>query len=275
MDVAIDVGGTNVRIAASPSAAQPNLEDISKFSVTNDYTRDIEALIRKIEDLTCGASISGIGCCFPGPINEAQTSIAAAPNLSDWVGRPLVDDLRKAFNCRVELENDAACAALGEAVYGAGKSQDFVFLIWGTGFGGAAVIQTSSGVKVQPMEPGHIILEWEHGRLCGCGQTGCAEAHLGGANIARYLGKTANALSAEEWLPLEEMMAHALMTIVAVRPVPLIVFGGGVAINQRDRIAAIGNVVRRRLRIFPPPIIQITDHGDNTGLIGGFALLTR
>lgn len=272
MYIAIDIGGTNIRVGGSPSVENPVIGDLRKFDIRNDYVQDLDMIIQQVKSLA-GRSVDGIGCCFAGPLNEAKDSILASPNLSSWIGKPFVDDLKKAFHCSVMLENDAACAALGEATYGYGAGKSFLFLIWGTGFGGAAVKRTDDITKIQAMEPGHIILGWDSDRECGCGQLGCAEAYLGGANILKYLGKPANELTEVEWETLDEYMAHAIINILAVRFEPLIIFGGGIAINQRERLPRIAKLVEQRIRIFPPPAIHVTDLGDDTGLLGCFALL--
>ena len=275
MYIAIDIGGTNVRITSSKSIEQPFLGDSRRFGVRNDYGEVLRLIVQGISDLAGNQPIMGIGCCFAGTLNQSKDTILAAPNISDWVGRPLAQDLKSEFHCKVVMENDAACAALGEAVYGLGKERDFLFLIWGTGVGGAAVTHTASGIQVEPMEPGHSILVWENGRQCGCGQTGCAETYLGGANVEKYLGKTTAALTDEEWTPLQEYMAHTIINALTMQFKPLIVFGGGVAINQWTRLARVEDMVRSRIKIYPAPSIRVTRYGDDAGLLGCLALLAR
>lgn len=275
MYFAVDIGGTNIRIALAQSLDTPTFTAITKFQVENDYSRDMQVIARAIHDMRQGQPIHGIGCCFAGPISTAKDIILGSPNVPDWIGKPFVHDLSRAFSCDVLLENDAACAALGEATYGQGRNRDFLFLIWGTGFGGTVVTQTEDGIQVRPMEAGHTILDWNSTRICGCGQAGCAEAYLGGVNIRKYLGKSAEILTEEEWEAVYGQMAHAIINVLATNYKPLIIFGGGIACHQKDRFAHIENTLQQRFKIYPMPTLQITEHDDNIGLLGCLALFAR
>lgn len=276
MYIAIDIGGTNIRVATAETLGTPSFAEIRKFQVENDYDRDLMLIARSVRDMVRRRPIDGIGCCFAGPISEERTAILGSPNIPDWIGKPFVNDLSHEFGCEVLLENDAACAALGEAVYGQGKKRDFLFLIWGTGFGGTSVTQTGDDIELRPMEAGHTILEWNSERICGCGQVGCAEAYLGGVNIQKYGGKSAEDLTEKEWEPIYEHMAHAVINVLATNYKPFIIFGGGIAVNQKHRLANnIEQVLRQRIKIFPAPTLLITEHADSIGLLGCLALFSR
>lgn len=275
MYIAIDIGGSHIRTATSINISNPRIDSVHRFETQNNYDRDIQQIVQHIHSLAGNEQIEGIGCCFAGPISAAKDTILASPNLSDWIGKSFLQDLKSAFACRVELENDAACAALGEATYGLGKGRDFLFLIWGTGFGGAAVRHVQERIEVEPMEPGHSIVIWENGRECGCGQTGCLEAYVGGSNIAKYFGKPARDLTEVEWDLTYGHLAHGIIDTITIRHTSLVVFGGGIAIHQRRRFSKIEEIVRSRIKIYSAPTIQVTNFGDDVGLLGGFALLTQ
>jgi glucokinase len=87
----------------------------------------------------------------------------------------------------VHIENDANCAALAEARFGAGKEfKDFLFVIWGTGVGGGIILnhRLFHGPGGGAGEIGHLSIDYE-GAACNCGGTGCIESYIG----QRYLSQ--------------------------------------------------------------------------------------
>lgn len=273
MYIALDLGGTQIRIAASETKDTPSLNTVRKFSIKNKYQDDLQAIISTINELRNGKDIAGIGCGFPGVISEDKKSIVRAPNLSDWIGKSFSLDLERAFKCRVWMENDQTIAALGEATYGYGKDKGFVYITWGTGFAGAKVTQSNGQIQVRQFEAGHQILEWENGKLCGCGQKGCAEAYIGGGNIEKYYQKDPHYLTNEEWDEVFNHLANTLLNVIVFNPTTLIVLGGGIAIHKKENLEEIKVKVQERLRIFSMPEIQVTSLDDNVGLYGAFILI--
>ena len=80
------------------------------------------------------------------------------------------------------LENDARLALLGESAFGAARAaQDVVMITLGSGIGGAALLngrllQSKHGLA--GTIGGHLPVVLD-GRLCSCGNRGCAEAEAG------------------------------------------------------------------------------------------------
>ena len=86
--------------------------------------------------------------------------------------------LEKKLNLPVFINNDANCAALGEAVAGEGKDvQNMVMVTLGTGIGGGIIINkkiyTGGG---EAGEIGHMCIDAD-GKKCACGSVGCWERY--------------------------------------------------------------------------------------------------
>jgi glucokinase len=86
----------------------------------------------------------------------------------------------------VHVDNDANCAALGEAWFGAGREYNsFVGLTLGTGVGSGIIInrKVHTGDHGFGGEFGHVSIDY-NGPLCGCGNRGCVEAYIGNSYLS-------------------------------------------------------------------------------------------
>ncbi|OGK24202.1 hypothetical protein A3A46_01880 [Candidatus Roizmanbacteria bacterium RIFCSPLOWO2_01_FULL_37_13] len=189
MYLGIDIGGTNIRIGAFEKSNPSELKGVSNFEVSQDFNLAIKNIIAQIKKSTQGKKIYGIGVGAPGLINRKEGHIEKSANLPKWQKKPIGKILEKEFNTEVKVENDVAVAATGKALYGHGKSvSKFIYLIWGTGFGGAVVEKINGKLKITSIEPGHQILDW-NGIDCACGQKGCLEPYIGGRATEKHYGK--------------------------------------------------------------------------------------
>ena len=87
--------------------------------------------------------------------------------------------LKKEFNCEILLQNDAKCAAIAEKKFGSLKEfDDSLFLILGTGVGGAVFLQGELLIpkRYSAFEVGHMVIE-KNGEKCNCGRNGCFEVY--------------------------------------------------------------------------------------------------
>lgn len=89
---------------------------------------------------------------------------------------------------RTIVTNDANAATIGEMIYGNAKGmKDFVMVTLGTGLGSGFV---SNGEMIYGHdgfagELGHIIVERNNGRECGCGRRGCLETYVSATGLKR------------------------------------------------------------------------------------------
>lgn len=179
----IDLGGTN--IAAGITDEQGNI--IAKYSAKTNADRSFEAIVKDIAETAYKAieaaglsinDISALGLGTPSCINPRTGLLVNANNLN-WRNVPLFDEMKKHFNIPLYIQNDAACAALGEAVKGAANEYDNVVMVTlGTGVGGGVILNKKifNGCDSMGAEIGHTKLVY-NGRPCTCGQKGCFEAY--------------------------------------------------------------------------------------------------
>jgi polyphosphate glucokinase len=133
--LAIDIGGTHVKLMLSPHSEE------RKFKSGPDLTPG--EMVAKIKTLTKDWKYDVISMGYPGLAGHNRP-VAEPHNLgSGWIGF----DFEQAFNHPVKLINDAAMQALGS--YTGGR---MLFVGLGTGLGSAMIVD---GI-LEPMELGHL-----------------------------------------------------------------------------------------------------------------------
>jgi len=189
--IGVDLGGTNLRIAAVGSDGKL----LEKLTLGAEVSRGREFVITEmcqaIETLRAkyhgSAQLLGIGIGVPGFIDMAAGMVMESPNLPDWKSFPVRDEIEKRLNTTVILENDANSAAMGEKWLGAGRQFDHMAMYTlGTGVGGGLVFNGSlwHGMTGMAGELGHFTV-YADGHPCGCGGQGCLEQYASATAVVR------------------------------------------------------------------------------------------
>ena len=166
MIACIDIGGTAIKVGISDEFG--NL--IHKDSL--DVYHEKEALLKHLSDWIKKASdsylIDGVAMSIPGAVDSKTGLVggsSAIPCIHE-VNWKL--ELGKLTNLPISIENDANCAALAEAFNGAGeKLNDLLFLVCGTGIGGAIVKdgKIHHGKHFHGGEFGYMLMEEDDGEF--------------------------------------------------------------------------------------------------------------
>ena len=225
----------------------------------------------------------GIGT--PGAISP-RSGLLKNSNTVCMNGQPLKSDLENLLGRKIEIQNDANCFAMAEALHGAGRGKKLVFgVIMGTGCGGGLVHNGEVIVGRQAIagEWGHMSIAPD-GPLCYCGQRGCVETYISGGGLeARYAEKFGIKKSfreiekdfyAGERKAVGSMKTYfrnfgrALANLIAVLDPDIVVLGGGV--SNFDALYSEG-VAQVAKFIFSDsletPIVK-NQLGDSAGVIG-------
>jgi len=179
--IGVDLGGTNLRIAAVDS----NGKTLEKISTSTEVSRGrtlvidemCAAIQQTVTKLRGAGELAGIGIGVPGIIEMHTGMLRESPNLPGWHDYPVRDEIERRLGTTVVLENDANAAALGEKWLGAGATiEDMCMLTLGTGVGGGVVLngRVWHGMTGMAGELGHMNVDPE-GPPCNCGSRGCLE----------------------------------------------------------------------------------------------------
>jgi glucokinase len=230
--LAADVGGTRIKIGLVSDAniiARAVLEARSKEGLAQLLPRLAEGFKRLLNDAgislgACGALSMGYPSILDpasGRIMDAYGKFSDAPatDLSAWAN--------EVFGLQFYIENDARVALLGEWSRGAGKGcNNFVAVILGTGLGTAALVagHLLRGTHGQMGVLGGHMTVRSDGRLCSCGNRGCAEAEASTATLAAivrdqpgYIDSRISELSQIDYADLFRLAAAGDMCALRVR----------------------------------------------------------
>jgi Transcriptional regulator/sugar kinase len=244
------------------------------------------------------SDIHSIGAGVPGPLNNKAGMVYGPPNMKGWDRVPLGPRLTVLTGIPVHVENDAKALGWAEYLFGAGKGcRNMVSINLGTGVGGAVIIDGELFIGKDGMagEIGHIPIERD-GRLCPCGNRGCAEAYISpSAIVSRFRSKvaegwTTNLLGRGEAITSSDIFAAAeegdpLSKYIVMRTGKSLGALAAIIMNfiNPDRIIVAGSLLQYgsalldamrnecRARCFGPNIsvdILPASLGSNAGVIG-------
>ena len=134
----IDIGGTMIKAGVFEKGKVTGMQ-----SVPTEALLGGKAVIEKAAELVRSMpSCSAIGISTAGQVDmKTGNIIYANDNFPGYTGARVRSVFERKFGVSVAVENDVNAAAVGEGKYGAGrKRKDFLMLTYGTGIGGAIVL---------------------------------------------------------------------------------------------------------------------------------------
>ena len=180
MKIGIDVGGSHVGLGLVNDKGQIICKKEKDYlrtekDMSSMVISTIKELLNQIfDEQKC--TIESIGIAFPGTVSNGV--VVKADNLG-IANLEIVEILKKDFRFPIFLQNDAKCAAIAEKEYGSLKQyEDSIFLIIGTGVGGAVFLDNKllKPKRYSGFEIGHMVIK-ENGIKCNCGRNGCFECY--------------------------------------------------------------------------------------------------
>lgn len=195
--IGVDLGGTNIAVGV----ISEDMKIIGRGKVKTKCPRPAEEIFDDIAlavDMAvkdAGISmdeVSSVGVGTPGSVNKSNGYIEFANNLG-FNNVPAKEMLEARIGKKVYLDNDANCAALGEAIAGVGKGVgNFVAVTLGTGVGSGIIVNGKivSGVNYAGGEMGHTVI-MVNGKQCNCGRKGCWEQY---ASATALISQTKEAM---------------------------------------------------------------------------------
>lgn len=261
VSLGIDIGGTSAKIGIVDKENRVIAETkvVTGVKKAEEIIENIaKAALQLMEEHNISMEQCGkVGVGVPGLVDKKEGMVLYSNNLQ-WENVKLAEEFKKYLPLPVSIANDADCAALGEAVAGAGRGvQNLVMLTLGTGVGGGVILngQLFTGSILGGIELGHMVIH-EKGELCTCGRRGCLEAYASATAMRReakkVYGTSLEPLEIFEKANANDEKAKAIVhnyiqdlgtgviNLVNVFRPERIIFGGG--------IAAQGEVILKPIR---------------------------
>ncbi len=182
--IGVDLGGTNIAVGVINEKYEIIARAGAKTNMPRPAKEIFSDIVKCVKDAAAKADIAmsdikSIGIGTPGSCDKKNGIILYANNL-DFNNVPAVKMINDEIpGVTVYIENDANCAALGEALAGSGMGKNsFVAITLGTGVGGGVILdgKVLSGCNDAGGELGHITIKFD-GEPCNCGRVGCWERY--------------------------------------------------------------------------------------------------
>ena len=300
----VDIGATNIRCGVT-TAGRDRVATLTRPTpqgpTVGAFTDGVETTVTETLD-SAGvrpSQVAAAGIASLGPLDAADGLIRQPANLdSDISGIPVRRTVEAQLpGVPVQLCNDAVAGVVAE--YCADTAENLVYVTISSGIGAGVVVDGHilRGEDGNAAEVGHLTLDPDSGRPCGCGGDGHWEAFAGGENVPEYAAQIAaekgfddtllagectaatvfeadgeDPLATETVERIGDWNAQGMATLVHMFAPGRVVVGGAVARNNRQRVLG---PIRNRIDSYlmgSAPEIRLTAFGDEVSLRGALAL---
>ncbi|MCI9147865.1 MAG: ROK family protein [Hungatella sp.] len=278
---ALDIGGTSIKSGIW------NGQELTEVK-----ERDTEAkkgashvVEQVLEILRSYSPFDGVGISTAGQVNSVEGYIRYAnENIPGYTGTRLRDIVESGFGVPAAIENDVNAAALGEAVWGAGRSyEDFLCLTYGTGVGGAVIIgkKIYSGSMFSAGEFGGMVV---HPESCRAGEPfcGCYEKYASATALVEEAKKYDKSLTngrqifarfqepqvhliVDRWI---DEIVHGLVTVIHIFNPSCVILGGGIMEQPYILKQVREKTAERIMDSFRNVELKTAALGNRAGLMG-------
>ena len=284
--VAIDIGGTNTRVALADE--ELNIIERKQFA-TDSENPDVTLgkIAEVIKSFDC--DIVGAGMSCPGPLDLINGKILTPPNLKgQWHNLKVAEEVSKLINKPVYLENDANLAGLAEAVVGEGKDYNYVqFFTVSTGLGAGFVINKEiyHGAHGFGNEVANCVMMKDgpsHGSIIPGGieaissgtaitsravKAGLDVKHAGEVND---LAKAGNEVAKQIMDDAKEYLANFIGVVYGYADPEIVILGGSVALKIDGFVEEVEALAKERVYEIMKPYVKVRKStlNEDSGLIG-------
>lgn len=295
--IGVDAGPRTIKCVLSNLSGQ--LKDRAVVSIDPPLTNEtfltllkdsVKKILQKVRN---PEKVIGIGVAMHGVVDfETGTSLVAP--ILQLKNIPIKEELERALNFEVKVENDARAMALGESWFGQhGQISSMVAVNIGSGVGAGVVVDGKlyHGATDLAGEIGHMTIDM-NGEICECGNRGCLEAYASAPSIVKRANRkmpNKEIISSEEIYQsavngnqdcieiLEEtgkILGIGLTNLIHIINPELIILGGGVSNAEKFILPAIQKTIEEK-GLTPrakDTEVLISKLGDDATALGAVAL---
>jgi len=247
MKLAIDLGGTNIRIGQVENGKIISKKTIACLSSGTE--EQVLAQLFGLIESEVNKDVSGIGIGVPSVVDHVKGIVYNVANIPSWKEVPLKSILQDKFSVPVFVNNDSNCFALGEKLYGEGKQyENMVGVTLGTGLGAGIIIDNNlyCGNNTGAGEIGllpYLDLDFEH--YCSSYFFSHYYNTKGKDVYIRALNKEQNAIKI--WDEYGKHLGELVKAILYTYDPSAVIFGGSIS----NAFPFFINSLRNKVREFP------------------------
>lgn len=283
----IDIGGTTIKVATYSDS----LNDVREYPT--EANKGANNLIEKIKDIIAKENdLKAIGISTAGQVNSKEGYIIYAnENMPGYTGTRWKELLENEFGIPVFVENDVNAAALGEGNYGSAKdANDFICLTYGTGIGGAIVLngEVYHGVSGSAGEFGSLLIH-SNDHISGEPYSGGYEKYasttalvkkaleedptlINGRMIFSRINEEKVQKIITEWA---KEISFGLVSLIHIFNPELVVLGGGI-MEQEFLFNKVVELTRKEIMTSYQNVkIRKASLGNKAGLYGALTLVQK
>ena len=285
----LDIGGTSIK---SGIFTNGSLHELQENDTNSSYGGEY-VITRAKEIIKSYGKVDAIGISTAGQVDFSQGMIRYAnKNIPGYTGMRIKEIMEKEFAVPAIVENDVNSAAIGEAHYGAGVGyQDFICLTYGTGVGGAIVLNGDiyRGSTFSAGEMGAMIVHPEDRNAAEDMYSGCYEKYASTTALVRKAMCLDESLNTgrkifeafdrkevktvvDEWIG---EIAYGLTSLIHIMNPSCVILGGGVMEQDYILDRVKDKVMSNIMDSYKSVIIVKTDLGNKAGMYGAAALVTK
>lgn len=264
MFLLLDIGGTHIRVSVSEDGQ--NLGDVTKIETPIDFDQAMDLIKDAAFELSKNTPFTKVVAGVRA-LDVDKKKLKPQPHFPLWVGKPLHQRLEQIFCCQVFIENDAALAGLGEALYGGGKGYNIVaYITVSTGVGGVRVVNGKIDPSVMGFEPGNQIINAED-------VNGYLESYVSGEALKRLYDQKAEEITEPSiWDKTARLLAIGLNNTIVHWSPDVVILGGSVM--KKISLDKIQTYLKQYLRVYTNiPQLKMASLADYAGLYGALAYI--
>lgn len=273
MNIVIDMGGTNTRVAFSDN--NRDFYKIERFPTPKSQ----DEMHKKISEIIGGSTdkIEKILLGVAGLVDYKNKVAINAPYIR-WINHMTASDLTGIDGHDIKLFNDAELSGIAEAhqPYST-KYENVAYITISTGVGGTIIRNKKAATHCFNYEPGHIVIDKStqdtdpSDNIVGSFESLCS----GTGFYKKYNVQPENCSDLEIWRKYGIDLADGLYTLTLLWQPEAIVLGGSMTKQWNSFHASM----MQRYTSYPPyyklPEIIKSNLDDMNGLLGGLKLLSQ
>jgi predicted NBD/HSP70 family sugar kinase len=288
---AIDIGGSNVRVAVADSRGRLLREDRQATTAGGGgpiVKQVAELLLFTLDAVADHGTLRSVAVSVPGVVGPDDSTVSFATNIDQFAPFDFRAPLAKALGARVTLENNVNLAAMAEQWQGMGRDlRTFAVVSIGAGVG-AGIVYEGRILRGAHRAAGEVAsvcstsgrldnaAHDEAGGLSLLEKAGTRHGWPGRppASVEELFARAAARVEPASTLVEEECQRIAAVTaaVCAVIDPEAIIMTGGVGSNEHliERV----RVLTTELTMFPPSVVRST-LGDRASLLGAVRLASQ